>query len=251
MMRVLVTGARGFIARNLIDRLQKLPEIEVMTFCHEDPVDALNERVCQADAVVHLAGVNRPLDTQEFTLGNVDLTQQLINGLRAASKRVPVIYASSTQAALDNPYGRSKAQAEQLLFDFARQAGCNVFVFRLPNVFGKWSRPNYNSAVATFCHNVARGLPLTIHDPAAEVTLTYVDDVVDEFIKVLLQPFAIAPGTFASIPVVYRLTVGSLAELITGFRDRRSSLLAGPVGQGLVRALYATYLSFLPPESFF
>ena len=205
--------------------------------------------------VIHLAGVNRPQDPAEFATGNTDLTQALATAVAdealRTGKKVPVLYTSSTQAARDNPYGQSKRAAEDALFALQRAHGVPVHVFRLPNVFGKWCKPNYNSAVATFCHHIARDLPITVNDPAAPVTLVYVDDVIARFVHIMdgADPALDAQG-FAAVAPQYTTTVGELAHTIQSFKDSRQTLMTERVGTGFMRALYATYVSYLPVEAF-
>ena len=182
---VLITGADGFVGQNLQLHLAERADVAVRRFTRANTLAELPALLQGVDWVFHLAGVNRPQDPTEFTTGNADLTQALCDALAARGRRVPVVYTSSTQAALDNPYGRSKRAAEDALFALQRASGCPVHVFRLPNVFGKWARPHYNSAVATFCHNTARGLPIQVNDPAAPLTLVHVDDVVARFLQLL------------------------------------------------------------------
>ncbi|SDC22017.1 UDP-2-acetamido-2,6-beta-L-arabino-hexul-4-ose reductase [Cupriavidus sp. YR651] len=254
-MNVLITGADGFVGKNLRLHLAERKDVQVRTFTREDDVASLPALLSEADFVFHLAGVNRPQDPAEFVSGNAGLTESLCKALcdEAATRgrRVPVIYTSSTQAERDNAYGASKRAAEQTLF--AAQASHQVpaHVFRLPNVFGKWCKPNYNSAVATFCHNVARDLPIQVNDPAAPVTLVYVDDVVERFVQLMdgADSQTDADG-FATVTPQYTTTVGELADNIRTFRDSRNTLVTERVGTGLVRALYATYVSYLPVESF-
>ncbi len=248
-MRALITGANGFIGRNLAQRLMERADTEVIRVTREAAVDDLPRAVASADIVFHLAGVNRPADPAEFETGNVGLTARLGQALRDAGRPVPVVFASSTQAALDNQYGRSKRAAEESLRQDGRSAGAPVYLFRLPNVFGKWSRPNYNSAVATFCHNIARELPISVRDPLAPVTLVYIDDVVTRFIA-LLEGGRAPAETFEAIGPVYETTVGELADQIRSFRNCRTTLLVERVGTGLTRALYSTYVSFLPTSGF-
>jgi UDP-2-acetamido-2,6-beta-L-arabino-hexul-4-ose reductase len=247
-MRIVVTGADGFIGRNLRVRLRELGHTSVVAVTRATPLAALADAVRGAGFVFHLAGVNRPQDPAEFTTGNTDFTAKLCDALAATGCTAPVVYTSSTQAALDNAYGRSKKAAEDRLQQHAAATGAPVHLFRLTNVFGKWSRPNYNSAVATFCHQVARGLPITVNDPAAALHLVYVDDVVAAFVARLGEPDAV--GGHAEAGPVYETTVGELAQTLQGFVESRESLVTPPVGTGLVRALYATYVSFLPPERF-
>lgn len=255
MATVLITGADGFIGKNLRLHLAERKADQVVCFTRQHSVAQLPELLQGVDFVYHLAGINRPQDPTEFTTGNADLTVALCQAVaavaQATGKLVPVVFASSTQAALDNPYGQSKRAAEDALFALQAQQGVPVFVCRLANVFGKWARPNYNSAVATFCHNVARGLPITINNAAALVSLVYVDDVCQRFLQLLdgAQPAPDAQG-FEQVGPVYGTTVGELANTINGFAASRQTLLTDRVGTGLVRALYSTYVSYLPVEAF-
>ncbi|WOX05444.1 UDP-2-acetamido-2,6-beta-L-arabino-hexul-4-ose reductase [Microbulbifer pacificus] len=247
-MKVLITGANGFIGRNLIAHLDERRDIEVLCFTRNDSLDALAGLVNQAGFVFHLAGVNRPQDPLEFQSGNTDLTYKLCEAIESSGRKIPVLYTSSSQAELDNLYGVSKRGAEGALLDLAKRHGSVVHLFRLPNVFGKWARPNYNSAVATFCHNIARDLPIQINDRQALVNLVYIDDVITHFISVMEGRLAGNP--FVSVNPQYTITVGELAEQLQVFRDSRATLTTEAVGTGLKRALYATYLSYLPPERF-
>jgi UDP-2-acetamido-2,6-beta-L-arabino-hexul-4-ose reductase len=212
----------------------------------------LDGLLAQADAVVHLAGENRPTDPAAFDAVNTGLTERLCTGLRTLGKAIPVLMASSAQAELDNPYGRSKLAAEQALQTLASEHHNPVAIYRLPGVFGKWCKPNYNSVVATFCHNIARGLPVQINDPAASLQLVYVDDVVANLVAAvdaLLLPDA-AGVSQAVVSPLYQTTLGELAAQIQAFGDCRTSLMSERVGTGLVRALYATYVSYLPNDRF-
>ncbi|KQT31145.1 capsular biosynthesis protein [Sphingomonas sp. Leaf412] len=248
MRTVLVTGSDGFIGRNLCVRLRERGDCDVVPIGRGTSAAELNEAARRADVVFHLAGVNRPSDPAEFQRGNVGFTDTLLQALSRAEKPASIIYTSSTQADLDNPYGRSKRAAEDSLDHHAAATGAVVHSFRLPNVFGKWARPNYNSAVATFCHNVARGLPLTVNDPAAPLRLVYIDDVVDAFIALLDEP--LSAGTQIAVAPVYETTVGIVADTIRSFPEGRRTLVIGGVGVGLERALYSTYLSYLMPDDF-
>lgn len=255
MSNVLITGADGFIGKNLRLHLCERKADQVVCFTRQHSAAQLHELLQGVDFVYHLAGINRPQNLAEFTTGNADLTAALCQAVaavvQATGKRVPLVFASSTQAALDNPYGHSKRAAEDALFALQAQHDVPVFVCRLANVFGKWARPNYNSAVATFCHNVARGLPITINNPASPVQLVYVDDVCQRFLQLLdgAQPTPNAQG-FEQVGPVYNSTVGELADTINGFAASRQTLLTDRVGTGLVRALYSTYVSYLPVEAF-
>lgn len=254
-MRVLITGADGFIGKNLRLLLSERADLEVVPFTRAQSASELPSLLKGVDLVFHLAGVNRPQDPSEFYAGNTDLTAALCDALRRQvhdnGARPGVVFSSSTQAQRDNDYGRSKRQAEDALRQLERDTGLPVHVFRLPNVFGKWCKPNYNSAVATFCHNITRGLPISIHDPSAVVTLVYVDDVLRQFVQ-LMDGGTVSLDTdgFAEVHPQYSTTVGELARQIQSFKDSRQTLVTERVGAGLVRALYATYVSYLPPETF-
>lgn len=247
-MKILVTGSNGFIAKNLIQFLSEKPEVEVLKFNRNSTPAELEQSVLATDWIVHLAGINRPLNEEEFIEGNITLTQKIADILKQAKKQTPVILSSSIQAERDNAYGQSKLGGEQVLLELNQQQGNPVYICRLANVFGKWSRPNYNSAVATFCYNTAHDLPIQIHDENAMIRLVYVDDVVESFWNIIQgtqqveQVFAIQPE--------YLISVGDLAKTLAGFKQSRESLITDRVGTGLTRALYSTYLSFLKPEQF-
>jgi UDP-2-acetamido-2,6-beta-L-arabino-hexul-4-ose reductase len=254
-MKVLITGANGFVGKNLQLHLAERKNVQVVCFTRDDDAARLPALLQGVDFVFHLAGINRPQDPQEFTTGNVDLTLALCQAVGAVAKstgkKLPIVYTSSTQAGRENPYGQSKRGAEDALFALAHSHQVPVHVFRLPNVFGKWCKPNYNSAVATFCHNIAHDLPIQVNDPAAPVTLVYVDDVIERFLQLMdgADAAAAADG-FASVAPQYTTTVGELASLIQIFKNSRTTLMTERVGTGLVRALYATYVSYLPPDLF-
>lgn len=246
-MRVLVTGANGFIGKNLLVHLRE-NGVEPVLFTHDMPLSDLTEALVDVDFVFHFAGVNRPKDTSEFAEGNTELTEQLCQLIRAAGRQIPVLYTSSMQAEANNPYGMSKLAAEDALVSLEKDTGSPVYLYRLPNVFGKWSRPNYNSAVATFCYNIANDFPIQIDDPAAPVRLVYVDDVVADCLRLLKdRPNGVVRP---EVSPEYAITVGELAEQIKSFKASRESMVSEAVGTGLTRALYSTYLSFLRPEQF-
>lgn len=248
MMRVLVTGANGFIGKNLTLRLGELPGFEVSRFDRSDAPAALQGKVAGADAVVHLAGINRPRDATEYTTDNSNLTQVLCAAIQATGRLIPVLVASSIQAGSDSPYGQSKRCAEQSVTRLSLETGNPAVIYRLPNVFGKWCKPNYNSVVATFCHNIAKDLPIQINDPSSTLNLVYIDDVLEAIVDTLRNP---SPGLrWGDVQPVYGITLGDLAGQIAAFKTCRTSLLSERVGQGLVRALYATYVSYLPPARF-
>lgn len=246
-MRVLVTGSNGFIGKNLLVHLAERKDIEVVCFTREHSEEELPAMLAGVNFVFHLAGINRPEDPVEFTTGNAGISQQLADAMLATGCKAPVVYTSSIQAELDNPYGVSKRAAEDALLAL-RDQDVPVSVFRLPNVFGKWAKPNYNSAVATFCHNIVNDLPIQINDPAAVVNLVYVDDVIEHFLALL--DVKRTGEAFETVQPVYQITVGELAEQLYRFRDSRQSLITERVGTDLVRALYSTYLSYVPKERF-
>lgn len=248
-MRVLVTGANGFLGKNLQVHLREQGEVETLTFVRGDSLAQLSAQVAEVDFIFHLAGVNRPQNESEFTEGNADLTCALCDAVRACGRAIPIVYTSSIQAESDNAYGASKRAAEEALLPLANEMKCPAYIYRLPNVFGKWCRPNYNSAVATFCHNIARDLPISINNPDAPLRLVYVDDVCAAFVRLISSPPTTAGGLMNVTPI-YETTVGEVADTLRAFKDSRKTLITEPVGVGLVRALYATYVSYLPPERF-
>lgn len=249
-MRIMITGADGFMGRNLRAFLaEERPEDALDLIDLNTTPGQLKEAAAEADFVFHLAGVNRPTEPDDFMRGNRDFTAGL-TALLEAGKRPPVVLTSSIQAALDNPYGASKRAAEDAVLAYARRSGAKAFVYRLPNAFGKWSRPNYNSAVATFCHNIARGLPITVNDPAAAVTLCYIDDIMAEFLRALALKPTMGEDGFCAVRPEYTIRVGELAALLGRFRDMRDRLESPDQSDPLTAKLYATYLSFLPPEDF-
>lgn len=246
-MRVVVTGAQGFIGKNLLVHLRERTDVQIITFLRGDSVASWPEKIRDAEFIFHLAGINRPRDDAEFFEGNCELTRSVCNAVRDSGRTVPIVYASSIQAERDNVYGRSKLMAEQALLTFTEETGTPTYIYRLPNVFGKWCRPNYNSAVATFCHNIAHDLPIIMNDPASVIQLAYVDDVIADFMQVLDQR---PTQGYRQINPVYAITVGDLAKQLYKFRESRSSLMMESVGMGLTRALYSTFVSYFTAEQF-
>lgn len=251
-MIILVTGSKGFVGRNLCSVLRTMSNITVLQFdCDNTPAE-LEIMLDEAEVIFHLAGVNRPKNEEEFNAGNAGLTEEICTILLRLNRAPKIVLASSIQAELDNPYGSSKLQAEQSLQAFAETTGARTVVYRFKNLFGKWCRPNYNSVTATFCHNIAHGLPVTISDPAHSIELTYIDDVVAALVGEI--PFAeeeLDTGfAFGADLTSYPITLGELAEMITSFRESRQTLILPGFYSLFVRALYATYLSYLEGEDF-
>ena len=249
-MKILVTGAKGFIGKNLIVSLKRRSGFDIIEYDLDSQAGTLEEGLAKADIIYHLAGVNRPERIEEFAVGNIDLTRQVCNALRRLGRKAVFLLSSSIQAVLDNPYGLSKRQSEDAVFNFGKAAETPVFVFRLPGVFGKWCQPNYNSVVATFCHNIACGLPITVSDPEKEIELVYIDDVVSAFIGVIDECPPTLNGKYSIVEPTYQITLGTLAEKIQSFRDSRLSLELPDMSDPFNRALYATYISYLPSDSF-
>jgi len=251
-VKILITGSDGFVGKNLQLHLAQREDVDVVCFNRGNRIAELPDLLQGVDFVFHLAGVNRPQDLQEFATANVDLTRALCQAIcavaEASGKKIPIVYTSSIQAGNDTPYGQSKLAAEKELQAASRNFGIPVYLYRLPNVFGKWCKPNYNSVVATFCHNIARNLPIQINDPAARLQLVYVDDVVAALLAVLEAP---AFGCVdAKVTPEYKTTLGELAKQISGFGECRTTLVIDRVGAGFLRALYATYVSYLPVARF-
>ncbi len=258
-MRILVTGAHGFVGKNLCSALKNVAEgkdktrgIDSNITIYEYDIDtdaSLLDGFCRdCDFVFHLAGVNRPEKTEEFMEGNFGFTSTLLDALKKYNNNCPVMISSSIQAALDNPYGISKKAGEDLLFSYGKEANAKVLVYRLPNVFGKWCRPNYNSAVATFCNNIANDLPITVNDRSVNMTLVYIDDVVDELISAL-KGEETRDGDFYRVPVEHKITLGEIVDLIYSFKNQPESLVIPEIPMGsFAKKLYSTYLSYLPKE---
>ncbi len=248
MQNILVTGAKGFVGRNLCAALRRQSGVVLSEYDLDSSPEELQRALAAADVIFHLAGVNRPRDESEFQAGNAGFTAQICSALQALGRAPKLVFSSSLQAGLDNPYGRSKLAAEALLRDFAAASAAECVVYRLYNLFGKWCRPNYNAVTATFCYNVAHDLPLSISDPARTLELSYIDDVVAAFLGEL------NPGTpgfrFAEPLVSYQISLGALAETIRSFRQVRSGLYLPDFSRPFMRALYATYLSYLDQADF-
>ena len=273
-MNILITGAKGFVGRNLVENLKNIRDGknrttglsigEILEYDLDTDPGLLPEYCRRADFVFHLAGVNRPKDPAEFMAGNFGFTSTLLDALRACGNRCPVMLSSSIQATCigryDSEYGRSKLAGEELFFAYGRETGAEVLVYRFPNLFGKWCRPNYNSVVATFCHNIANGLPIQVNDPAVQLELLYIDDLVEEMLRALsgtanrcdydgLTPIPSVAGRYCYAPVTHKVTLGQIAELLDTFKNQPQTLLMPPIPSGsFEKKLYSTYLSYLPAE---
>jgi len=247
-MKILVTGAKGFIGKNLVVELKNRGYNDIYEYDLDTTV-SLDEYTRDCGFVFHLAGINRPENPDDYMKGNYGFTADLLNSLKKNNNRAPILVTSSIQAEKDNPYGISKKAAEDLLFEYGRLNSVDVMIYRLPNVFGKWSRPNYNTVVATYCHNIARDMDIRINDPDTELTLCYIDDVVQEFIKALEGNPTRLSG-YCVVPVTYKVKLGKLASIIKEFRECRKNLSLPDMSDPFIRKLYSTYLSFLPEDCF-
>lgn len=248
-MKILITGSKGFVGKNLVAELKNKGYTELLEFDKDTDHSLLDRYAKECEFVFHLAGVNRPKDEKEFMEGNFGFTSTLLDSLKKYNNKAPVLITSSIQAKQDNPYGKSKKAGENLLFDYSKKTGANVYVYRLPNLFGKWSRPNYNTVVATFCHNIARNIEIQINNPDAELNLCYIDDVVEEFIKVLDEN-PTKENNYCIVPVNHHISLGELAEKIKGFKESRKDLSIPNMKDEFAKKLYSTYLSFLPEDDF-
>lgn len=248
-MKILVTGSNGFIGRNLIEELKNRGYSDIFEYDMDTEPELLDEFCRQADFVFHLAGVNRPKDKAEFMEGNFGFTSLLLDSLKKHGNTCPLMISSSIQAELDNPYGESKKAGEDLLFNYSKETGAEVLVYRFPNVFGKWSRPNYNSAVATFCYNIARDKEIQVNDRSVLMNLVYIDDVLEELIQAL-QGNRNKVGQFFEVPVTHTVTLGEIVDSIYSFKKTREDRSLPDMGDEFTKKLYSTYLSYLPEDEF-
>lgn len=248
-MKILVTGARGFIGKNLVADLKNRDYTDIFEYDKETDTSLLDEYCKEADFVFHLAGVNRPKEQSEFMEGNFGFTSNLLDTLKKFKNTCPVMISSSVQAELDNPYGISKKAGEDLLFTYSNETGAKVLVYRFPNVFGKWCRPNYNSVVATFCNNIAHDLPINVNDSKVVINLVYIDDVVGELINALKSSENFI-GDFCEVPIVHTITLGEIVDLIYSFKKSREECSIPNMFNEFTKKLYSTYLSYLPEDQF-
>lgn len=250
-MKVLVTGAKGFIGRNLISELERRENVEVMPYDIDSPAEALEEYCRECNFVFNLAGVNRPEHTEEFMEGNFGFASTLVQTLKKYQNTCPIMNSSSIQAALDNPYGKSKKAGEDMLYAYGKEVGAEVYVYRFHNVFGKWCRPNYNSAVATFCNNIANGMPIQVNDRSTVMHLVYIDDVVEELLQALDRHPHVNPDGYCYVPTVHEVTLGEIVNLLYSFKESRENLMIPDMTEGgFEKKLYSTYLSYLPTDGF-
>ena len=248
-MKILVTGAKGFIGKNLVVQLKNQYHTNILEYDIDTDPSLLDDFCKEADFVFHLAGVNRPKEDKEFREGNFGFTNTLLKTLEKYKNLCPVMISSSIQAKLDNTYGQSKKASEDLLFQYSKETGAKVIVYRFPNVFGKWCKPDYNSAVATFCYNIARDKPITVHDSSVVMNLVYIDDLVEELIRAL-KGQENRVGDFCEVPVLYTITLGEIVDLIHSFKKSREVLAIPNMSNDFIKKLYSTYLSYLPEDKF-
>jgi len=249
-MRILVTGAKGFIGKNLIAELCNRGYQDILEYDIDTKEELLDDYARECDFVFHLAGINRPQHEEEFMQGNFGFTSLLLAKLKQYKNKCSVMLSSSIQAELDNPYGLSKKAGEELLLEYSKETGAKVYIYRFPNVFGKWCRPNYNSAVATFCHNIANELPIKINDRSTVMDLVYIDDLVGELMNALAGKASTECDGYCYVQVSYKITLGEIADLIYSFKESRNNLEIPDMENGFTKKLYSTYLSYLPKDKF-
>jgi UDP-2-acetamido-2,6-beta-L-arabino-hexul-4-ose reductase len=246
-VKILITGSNGFIAKNLIEHLKRDEDVQLYLYNKNDSIDILKAYIKEVNFIFHLAGVNRSKNTDKFYEGNSGLTKIIVDTLINNNKNTSILLSSSTQSELDNDYGKSKKEAEKLLLNYGKQTNANVYIYKLPNVFGKWSKPNYNSVISTWCHNITNGLDIQVNDKNVELNLVYIDDVVKSFFDKLDNK---SDEQYFNIDTIYTKTLGQIAELLYEFKNNRTSLVIPNVASGFKRALYSTYLSYLSTDNF-
>ncbi|KAF2785084.1 capsular biosynthesis protein [Clostridium perfringens] len=263
MKKILVTGSSGFIGKNVVVTLRELNLYEIITIDKNNTEEELDKAILDSDFIIHLAGINRPKDINEFYEGNSGLTEKIIRCIEKNNKKIPILITSSIQANLDNDYGISKKQSEEALIEYSNKNNINIYIFRLPNVFGKWCKPNYNSAVATFCYNIANGLEVWINDPNIELNLVYIDDVVNSILDCIKEftnknkagndkekNFEQIDRYYYRVKKSYKRTLGSIVDSINMFKNMRNSLIIPDFSDSFNKALYSTYLTYLKNDNF-
>ncbi|WP_138755427.1 NAD-dependent epimerase/dehydratase family protein [Paenibacillus sinopodophylli] len=248
MRNILVTGSNGFLGKNLIEGLRQLPHVNILMCSRSTSSEELEQQLSKADFIYHLAGINRPERTEDYD-GNVELMKQMVDGLKRMNNRPSIVFASTIHAASDNPYGRSKKEAEDLLIRYAEETTAPIFIFRLPNLFGKWCKPAYNSVVATFCHHVSRDMDISISNPDQQIELAYIDHVIKRFIA-LLEKSESTENVYFTITPTFSVTLQALADQIYAFRAIRKNSILPDLSDPFTRFLYSTYLSYLDRQDF-
>lgn len=244
-MKVLITGAKGFLGKNLVSNLRLNKDIIFYEYDRDNTLDDLDKYTSNCDFVFHLAGINRPKDTSEFMEGNFGFTSTLLEYLKKNNNKCPIMISSSIQAELDNEYGKSKKAGEDLIIKYGNDNNIDVYIYRFPNLFGKWCKPNYNSVVATFCNNIANDMPIVVNDESTELTLAYVDDVCNELIN-CMNGNPTKEGMFCKVSTVYKKTLGEIVNLLKSFKEDDKSIMVPSTGNSFIKKLYATYISYVP-----
>lgn len=249
-MKVLITGSNGFVGKNLLTTLKYIKDIELLTYNRQDDMALLEKHCMECDFVVHLAGVNRPQNIKDFYSVNVNLTANLLTKLKKHNNKAPILMSSSIQAESNNDYGKSKKAAEQLLINYGKTEGVNIFIYRLTNLFGKWAKPFYNSVVATWCHQISRGEEIEVSDPDHLMEFIYIDDLVSEIIAAINnKPYQLKENYY-QVPTSYQITLGLLAKTLKSFKNSRNNFFIENMGDDLTKKLYSTYLNYLPVDDF-
>ncbi len=248
-MKILITGSNGFIAKNLIEHLKRDESLELYLYSKKDSLNILEAYVNEVDFIFHLAGVNRPKNKKEFYEGNSFLTKIIVNILKKENKNTPILLSSSTQSQLNNDYGKSKLKAEHILLEYSKESKSNIYIYQLPNVFGKWSKPNYNSVISTWCYNITHNIDIQVNNEKHILNLVYIDDVIKSFIDNLKNNDR-NKENYYDIDIVYSKSLREIKDLLFRFKNNRKTLIIPDVASGFERALYATYLSYLEEENF-
>lgn len=251
LMKVLVTGARGFIGKNLITELERIDNIEIFPLDIDTPIELLDDYCRECDFVFNLAGVNRPENEEEFMEGNFGFATKLVETLKKYGNACPVMNASSIQAELENAYGKSKKAGEDMLFAYGKETGAAIYIYRFPNIFGKWCCPNYNSVIATFCYNIANDLPIQVNDKNTVLHLTYIDEVVQELLQAMNGNPHMTENGYCHVPLQFKVSLGEIVALLHKFKESRNNLMIPDMeSSGFEKRLYSTYLSYLPLKNF-